>query len=135
FAMYALVAALRPGLISHVARWDLMSGASALAALAGYSLYRLSLHLQAQFGATFRSIFDVFREKLKFDDIIEGVADFAQDPHLKSDSKAGYKALWRYLHNNRVKIGGVGPSLRPQEVEFARQPNDQNLRDDDFRSG
>jgi hypothetical protein len=91
------------------------------AALSGYGLYRLSLHLHAQFGETFKAVFDLHRKNLPveetFSDILDEIVNLTGQPGIKAASpRQQYRAIWRYLHNYRVKLTGTGPALTPGEV-------------------
>ncbi|MCP4698372.1 MAG: hypothetical protein GY862_16190 [Gammaproteobacteria bacterium] len=74
--------------------------------LASYLLYRLSLHLHAAYGESFKALFDVHRDKLdpQVDAAVAGVAEREKDYGLNSRPQAEkYQIAWRYLHNNRFK--------------------------------
>jgi hypothetical protein len=74
--------------------------------LGGYLVYRSSLFLHAQFGESFKSLFDIYRNKVSVEDIIDEIASITDDPTYKVKSpKEKYKIAWRYLHNYRIRIG------------------------------
>lgn len=74
--------------------------------LGGYLVYRSSLFLHAQFGETFKSLFDTQRNKVSIEDIIDEIVSITDDPTYKVKSpKEKYEIAWRYLHNYRLRIG------------------------------
>lgn len=74
--------------------------------LGGYFVYRSSLFIHAQFGESFKSLFDVHRNKVSVDDIINEISSVTNDPtHRDKTSKDKYMIAWRYLHNNKLPIG------------------------------
>lgn len=103
-SLYALLQPAGSFWISHLPSPGLLAAFSLLLLLAGYSLYRFSLHLHAQFGEIFKSVFDMYREKVNIDwaldrvNVIDGSRDVRSMPPLER-----YKVAWRYLHNNRVR--------------------------------
>lgn len=79
---------------------------SVLCLLAGFLLYRTSLHLHASYGELFKALFDIHRDKVKVDGIVEIVAELIENPTLtEATQKEKYDIAWRYLHNYRVTIG------------------------------
>lgn len=74
--------------------------------LFGYFIYRSSLHLHAAFGELYKSLFDIYRDKIPLDEIIEHIATLTNKNFMKDLSTTEkYKAAWRYLHNNKIKLG------------------------------
>jgi hypothetical protein len=70
--------------------------------LGGYLVYRSSLFLHAQFGESFKSLFDIYRNKVSVEDIINEIASITDDPTYKVKSpKEKYEIAWLYLHNYR----------------------------------
>jgi hypothetical protein len=78
----------------------------------GFWVYRMSFHTHARFGDTFRAVFDMYREKLVFPGVIEGIAEFAELKEM--DHKAKYKHIWRYLQYNLIKKPGEPPKTPEQ---------------------
>jgi hypothetical protein len=77
-------------------------GAACLAA--GYLVYYLSLPAHAQFGELFKSIFDQFRSKLVFDDVLEEVGRTIGSPDLSLKSqREKNQIVWRYLRWHRIR--------------------------------
>ena len=77
---------------------------SLLTLFSSYALYRASLYLHAQFGETFKSLFDVHGDKISIDKIIDEVATISEDSTLRDQPRKGkYKVAWRYMHNYRIK--------------------------------
>lgn len=117
-ALYGLLGLLRPGLVKSLPAPSVLGILAALSITSGYVLYRCSLHLHAQFGETFKSVFDLYRGNLRpLDDVMSEVTSLSQDVRLASDPKARYKAVWRYLHNYRIKIHGEGEAVAPPNCD------------------
>lgn len=84
----------------------------------GYSIYRISLHLFAQFGEIFKSVFDIHHKLVSFDDILVKIAEISRKPNLVNfTAKQKNKIIWRYLHNYRIKLEETGESFTPQQLE------------------
>lgn len=70
----------------------------------GYILYRKSLHIHAQFGEIFKSIFDQYRDYAYFGNIVEEVATLSSDSNLYNEPmKVKYKIVSRYLNFYKVR--------------------------------
>lgn len=92
----------------------------------GYALYRASLHTHAQFGETFKTVFDQFRQEVKFEAVLKAVSQLTHDPSLQSASvEEQNMAVWRYLHNYRVKCPRCGDVILPVEAEGHAPPHTQ----------
>lgn len=76
----------------------------------GYVIYWLSFRAHAQFGELFKSVFDQYRSKLVFDDILNDIGCIMGDPTimLKSSQRDKNKIVWRYLrwHSIRDELSG-----------------------------
>lgn len=75
--------------------------ASLASAVCGYAIYRLSLHLHSTCGELYKSMFDIYRDKVPVGEIVKKVTDLTNNHENKSYEK--YKIAWRYLHNDRIK--------------------------------
>jgi hypothetical protein len=67
-------------------------------------IYCLSLHAHAQYGETFKAVFDQHRAKLNFDDVVQTVAGFTRNPmlpHTKS-RREKFRIAWFYLQWGRA---------------------------------
>lgn len=85
--------------------------------LIGYIIYRFSLHLFAQFGETFKSVFDLHHEDVLFEKVVQDIADITMNPDLlTAPDKLKYKIVWRYLHNYRVKLKEDEKSYSPMKL-------------------
>lgn len=83
-----------------VPTWSLVPGFLATA----YIIYRLSLYPQAQYGETFKAIFDNNEKKIDVSPAIRRVADIVRDSSiLNLDRRQQFLIAWRYLHNYKVK--------------------------------
>ena len=85
--------------------------------VSGYAIYRLSLHVHAQFGETFKSVFDQFGQESIFPHIVKALSSYPCNSSLKTASlEEQNMAVWFYLHNNRVKCSLCGKVLLPNEA-------------------
>jgi hypothetical protein len=73
--------------LPYVPRPAALCGLGAACLAAGYLVYYLSLPAHAQFGELSKSIFDQFRSKLVFDDVLEEVGRTIGSPHLSLKSQ------------------------------------------------
>jgi len=71
-----------------------------------YCLYRISLQLHATFGELFKSLFDIHRDKIPVDKIIEDISKITDGTKFNNlPEREKFKKAWRYLHNYRIKKG------------------------------
>jgi hypothetical protein len=74
---------------------------------AAFVLYRASLHLHAQFGEYFKSVFDQSRSLIDVKEVVKVVASLTNDRQLKQkDSISRNVAAWRFLRWHRVRFPG-----------------------------
>lgn len=70
----------------------------------GYFCYRFSLHLHAGYGEIFKSCFDIYRDKVNVDEVVDYIAELTKDGSFKNMAAGEkYGAAWMYLHNYRIK--------------------------------
>lgn len=85
----------------------LLFALSLLAFLGGYLVYRSSLFLHAQFGETFKSLFDTHRNKASVEDIIDEIASLTNNPKYKEkSSKEKYEEAAWYSQYGKLLVGG-----------------------------
>jgi hypothetical protein len=95
--------------------------------VAGYLVYRLSLPAHAQFGELFKSIFDQFRSKLVFDDVLEEVGRTINAPYLFLKSRREKNQIvWRYLRWHLIRDEATATNLtvkqwRERQVNVKQQ--------------
>lgn len=90
----------------------------------GYAVYRFSLHTHAQFGETFKTVFDQFGGEVKFDGVLKTIATLTRDPSLESaDAERRNMAVWRYLHNYRLKCPRCGQVILPADADAHAAPH------------
>ncbi len=116
--VYAALKALRVTAIEFLPETRLLVGLGIAFLLLGYVTYRVSLHLHAQFGETFKAVFDLYHEKVLFPDVLAEVGRLTGEQHPERlPAKLQYRKVWRYLHNYRVKLTEDGKSYLPKEIE------------------
>lgn len=82
-------------------------------------MYRSSLFVHAQFGETFKSLFDTHRNKASVEDIIDEIVSITEDATLKiKSSKEKYKEAWRYAQYS--KIWADDRAISPYELSVRR---------------
>jgi hypothetical protein len=86
--------------------------------LIGFLVYRLSLPAHAQFGELFKSLFDQYRSRLQFDDLLNDVASIMGGPTLQSlRQREKNRIVWRYLRWHRIRNDGTGKNLTVKQWE------------------
>jgi hypothetical protein len=83
--------------------WRLLAATALACWLAGYVLYRSSLQLHAQFGETFKALFDVNHDKLRLEAAVREIEEVTKSNLRHAPVREQHMAVWRYLHNFRVK--------------------------------
>jgi len=72
--------------------------------LLAYTVYRLSLYGQTQYGEAFKSVFDDNERKIDVSSVVKRVAAIIGDSSiLNLDRREQFLIAWRYLHNYRVR--------------------------------
>lgn len=70
----------------------------------GYFSHHFSLHLHASYGDIFKSVFDIYRDRVSVDEVVDYIAELTKDGSFKNMSaEEKYCAAWMYLHNYRIK--------------------------------
>jgi hypothetical protein len=74
--------------------------------LTGFLIYRGSLHLHAEFGEFFKSLFDVYENQVDISQIVKEVSDLKGDPSiLKLSRKDQLELAWRYMQYGLIRCG------------------------------
>jgi len=90
--------------VPYVPEPGVLFGLGAACFVGGFLIYRLSLSAHAQFGELFKSLFDQYRTKLVFDDVLAEIGMIVGDPYLHSRPKRDQNwIVWRYLRWHRVR--------------------------------
>jgi hypothetical protein len=67
-------------------------------------VYSASLHLHASFGEIYKSFFDIHKNKVPLDDVIEFISKLTKNNTMMDSSTfEKYKIAWRYMHNYKIK--------------------------------
>jgi len=83
---------------------SVLCGAAAGCIIISGLIYRLSLPAHAQFGELFKSIFDQYRSKLSFDDVIDEIGAVIGDPHLgQKTAREKHQMAWRFLRWHKIR--------------------------------
>jgi hypothetical protein len=120
--LYALAGATRLGWLDYIPAPSLSFGAGVAALVFSALLYRMAIYVNEQFGALFRALFDVYLPTLGStllapDGVLQEVATLTADTSLLgASSRDKYMAVWRYLHNYRVKCPVCGGVINAAEA-------------------
>ena len=72
--------------------------------LLSYIIYRTSLYLHASFGELYKSIFDMYRNEINVDDIVDRIANIVDNEEIINfPQNIKYKIALSFLNNDRVK--------------------------------
>ncbi|HJR79086.1 MAG TPA: hypothetical protein VJ821_03370 [Anaerolineales bacterium] len=116
--VYALLKFLNVSAVEFLPEPPFLLGLAFAALLLGYLTYRISLHLHDQFGEMFKSVFDVYHDKVLFPQVLAEVGRLTGDSQVDQlPKKMQYRKIWRYLHNYRVKLTEEGKSYTPNQLE------------------
>ncbi|HEX6648714.1 MAG TPA: hypothetical protein VF075_04225 [Pyrinomonadaceae bacterium] len=110
--VYWLLSKMGSQLIGHFSQgYSLWLGAAFL--VVSYIMYRAALHPQAQYGESFKSVFDLNEKQINVTRIVEQVADLTHNPELVNQTRQQQlQTAWRYLHNYKVKCLEPGCEFR-----------------------
>lgn len=78
----------------------------------GFSLYRLSMHIHANFGELFKSVFDQHRGKLAFDDVVKEIGRIRGAPYSRLSEVERGRVVWRYLRWHRIRDERAGKNFK-----------------------
>lgn len=97
----------------------------------GFAVYRISLPAHAQYGELFKSIFDMYRSKLEFDDIIRVVSEITANPLLRWKSNREKNEIafmylqWHTILNDKTgEYQSVGEWRKPASSADAKPDGD-----------
>ncbi len=75
-----------------------------LAWFLGYAVYRMSLHIHAQYGEVFKSVFDNFNNRINVEPIIGELNRIFPDEKVAEQTRRQkFITAWRFLHNYKFK--------------------------------
>lgn len=113
---YGALEFLRPGALPLLPAWWSLLLVSLSCLVAARMLYSLSLYAQAQYGELFKAMFDQFRGKLDFSDLIDDLAKHQQHYELRlSPYRVKNRAVWRFLMWHRHRSEGVSENRIVQD--------------------
>lgn len=102
--VYALIQQLGISLTTPFPTSKLLLFSAVISMFLSWLLYRASLHLHATFGELYKSMFDMHRDKVSVDDVIDRVYSLTKDESIKNaPTSEKYIIVWRYLHNYKIK--------------------------------
>jgi hypothetical protein len=107
----------RVTLFTYLPGWWVSLLLSLALLLVGYFIYRAAVHIQAQFGELYKSVFDIYEQKIDVSKIVGEVARIAGDPAFERLSrKDQVKVAWRYLQHYRIRCLRCNDRLLPVQA-------------------
>jgi hypothetical protein len=108
--------------LPYIPSAPVLCGLAFLCALAGFLVYHSSLTAHAQFGELFKSVFDQFRSRLAFDDVLAEVGRTIDSPYLfLRPQREKHQIVWRYLRLHRIRDEASGKNLTTREWAERRE--------------
>jgi hypothetical protein len=109
--------------LPNVLAASVLCGMAAACLVIGFAVYRLSLPAHAKFGELFKSVFDQYRSKLVFDDVLKEVACIMGDQSLRFKSqREKNQIVWRYLRWHMLRDEATGRNLTVKEWKDHKNP-------------
>lgn len=103
--LYAIVDTVAPRALVYAETPSLDIAAAVFCAGSAVLIYRVGLYSHAQFGESFKSVFDQHRSLLNVDDVVDLLANLTADPALRSRILPVHNiAAWRFLRWHRVRV-------------------------------
>jgi hypothetical protein len=116
FTTYVLIESCGITIVPHVGVLFWMGLVIASAVIA-YTVYRLSLQAYAQFGEMWKSVFDVYHDKIDLK-VDEALQEWTKTNLLENaDRRSRNQIIWRFLHNYRIKWPSTGEILTPEDYK------------------
>jgi hypothetical protein len=112
-----------PGLASlYIPQQSMLLVIAAVCLIFARLVYRISLPAHAQFGELFKSIFDQYRSKLSFNDVVKEIGEVIGDPQLRYRStREKNQIVWRYLKWHSARDYVVQENLKIKEWEARKK--------------
>jgi hypothetical protein len=115
--------------LPYVPRPAMLCGLGGVFLVVGCVVYRLCLPAHAQFGELFKSIFDQFRSRLVFDDLLKEIGDIINYPYLGLRSqREKNQIVWRYLRWHMIRDESAKVNLTVKQWRDRQEnPKQQDL--------
>jgi hypothetical protein len=112
-----------PGLASlYIPKQSMLLVIAANCLIFARLVYRISLPAHAQFGELFKSIFDQYRSKLSFNDVVKEIGEVIGDPQLRYRStREKNQIVWRYLKWHSARDDVAKENLKIKEWEARKK--------------
>jgi hypothetical protein len=88
--------------LPYVPSWPALILLGLMCFLSGFVLYRFSLPAHAQYGELFKAVFDQYRSKLEFDDVVKQVGLIRGARYVKLEQADKYRIAWLFLRWHRI---------------------------------
>jgi len=98
--------------LSYLPSWPALILMGLLCFLSGFMLYRFSLPAHSQYGELFKAVFDQYRSKLQFDDVVQEVAAIRGAPYVSLEQAQKYRIAWLFLRWHRIRDERDGKSYK-----------------------
>lgn len=108
WSTYALIPTAYNPFINHLPTFLPMWLPALFFLLTSRMTYKVSLYSQAQYGETFKSVFDIYEKQIDVNHVLNSVSKITKDPSiLNLDRSDQLLIAWRYLHNYKVRCRRV----------------------------
>jgi hypothetical protein len=98
--------------LPYLPSWPALIPLGLLCFLSGFALYRFSLPAHAQYGELFKAVFDQYRSKLQFDDVVQQVGAIRGAPYVWLEQADKYRIVWLFLRWHRIRDERDGKSYK-----------------------
>jgi len=89
--------------------------------------YRVSLYEHASLGEHYKSIFDVYGEKLRIENVINKISQITRnDAIVRASKEEQFRAVWMYLKNYRVTVDGKVVTVPKLLQDQQHNDNEEN---------
>jgi hypothetical protein len=123
--VYAIVSYFGVSKFIHLPNLWISASLSLVCFVSAYLVYRITMFAYGQFGELFKSVFDIYRAKIKDEvsDAVREVLEFSGD-YSPMSSRDKYEVVRRYLQNYKIKCpacekGVLAPAIKSHQCEVA----------------
>lgn len=122
--LYAIISWFGISTFIHLPNLWISASLSLVCFVAAYLVYRIAMFAYGQFGELFKSVFDIYRTRIKDEvsDALSEVLEFSGD-YSRMSSRDEYEVVWRYLQNYKIKCPHCGkavlaPAIKSHQCEL-----------------
>jgi hypothetical protein len=89
--------------LPYLPPWPALILMGLLSFLSAFIFYRFSLPAHAQYGELYKALFDQYRSKLQFDDVVQQVGTIRGKPYVALEQADKYRIAWLFLRWHRIR--------------------------------